>query len=282
MQDRLDRRQALAGLLSASVSVGAAEADPFAELERRHGGRLGVFATDVGSGRSLAHRPDERFLMCSTFKLLLAAAVLARVDAGRESLARRLAFTRADLAGFSPVTGARLQEGSLPVEALCRAAVEVSDNTAADLLLRSLGGPAALTSWLRGLGDAVTRVDRGEPALNRPNGVLDTTTPRAMASTARTLLLGEVLQPASRNRLEGWMASATPGLARIRAGLPRGWRAGDKSGTGRDETNDVAILRPPRRPPILVAAFYEAPHLPEPAREAVLRGVGAAVARWAR
>jgi beta-lactamase class A len=266
---------ALAVAGPALAAGGEAEA-ALADLERQHGGRLGVFALDTGSGRNLAHRADERFLMCSTFKTLAVAAILARVDAGHERLARRIAYGPKDLLEYAPVTRVHVKEGALTLEALCAAAIEVSDNTAANLILAILGGPGAVTRYARGLGDRITRLDRNEPTANRANGARDTTSPRAMTGSVRRLLLGDALSPASRARLEGWMTTSTPGLTRIRAGLPAGWRVGDKAGTGDTETNDVVIARPPGRAPILIAAYYAAPK-----GEAVLREVGAIVAGWA-
>jgi beta-lactamase class A len=281
MPHPVTRRGVIAGLSACLATPASADASALASLERRHGGRLGVFAVDAGSGRSLACRADERFLLCSTFKMLAVAAVLERVDAGRERLERSVRYARTDLLEYAPVTRAHVAQGALSVTALCRAAVEVSDNTAANLLLASLGGPEDVTRFIRRLGDPVTRLDRNEPSLNRPAGMLDTTTPRAMAHCARAILLERALAPASRGQLELWMVASTPGLERLRAGVPRTWRVGDKSGTSDAATNDVAIMRPPRRPALIVAAYYEAPDLREATREAVLRQVGLIVARWA-
>jgi beta-lactamase class A len=260
----------------------AEEASAIADIERRHGGRLGVLAVDTGSGRTLAYRADERFLMCSTFKGLLAALILARVDAGQESLGRMIPYGEKDLVFTSPVTKANLAKGAMPIEALCEAMVEVSDNTAAILLMRSAGGPPGLTKFIRGLGDTVTRSDRYEPDSNQYSGVLDTTTPRAMTTSARKILLGDALTPQSRQKLEDWMIASTPGLKRIRAALPPEWIAGDRPGTSVEgETNDCAIVRPPGRAPLLVAAFYDAPRLSMDDRESVLRETGSVFVKWA-
>ncbi len=265
-----------------ATSTLAANASPLADIERRNGGRLGVFAIDTGSGRTLAHRADERFLMCSTFKGLLAAQVLSRVDAGKEDLARLVRYTEKDLVFTSPVTKAHAAEGAMSVGALCQAIVEVSDNTAAVLLMKSAGGPAGLTQFVRGLGDTVTRSDRYEPESNKTSGVLDTTTPRSITTSASKILLGNVLSPQSRAQLENWMIACKPGLNRLRAALPPDWIAGDRPGTSvEEETNDYAIVRPPQRAPLLIAAYYDAPALGMPAREAVLREVGAAFVKWA-
>ena len=257
---------------------------PFAEIEARAKGRLGVMALDVATGRRLAYRADERFPMCSTFKLLLAAFVLAKVDAGRESLDRRIAYASADLLDYAPAARAHVTEGGMTLGDLCIAAVQLSDNTAANLVLREVGGPAALTGWLSKIGDPVTRLDNNEPKLNvwAPGEAHDTTTPAAIVATWRKLLLGEVLSPASRARLTGWLKGTTTGLARLRAGLPKGWTAGDKTGTwsGPPGTaNDIAILWPPKAGPILVAAFLSQSMVSGEARDAALAEVGRVIAR---
>jgi beta-lactamase class A len=282
MHITMTRRSVAAGL-SAAIAMAcagpaSAAANAFAAIEARVRGRLGVFARDTGSGRSVAWRADERFLMCSTFKTLAVASVLARVDRGRERLGRRIAYGQADLLDYAPVTRAHVAEGAMSVEALCAAAIEMSDNTAANLLLATVGGPAGVTRYARGIGDSVTRLDRNEPVANHPDGILDTTSPRAMAGSVQTILLGHALAPPSRKRLEDWMAASTPGAARLRAGLPAGWRVGHKAGTGNTETNDVAIIRPPGRAPVIVAAYLEA--AAGNAADAVLRDVGAIITKW--
>jgi beta-lactamase class A len=236
----------------------AGEEPAFTNLEQKVGGRVGVMAIDTGDEKEIWYRADERFAMCSTFKWLLAACVLAEVDEGRIRLDEKLAYSDADLHEYAPVAREHLAKGALSVETLCSAAVSISDNTAANLLLARIGGPAALTAFLRRNGDQVTRLDRNEPELNTnlPGDPRDTTTPRAMAETMRTLLLGEVLAEASRERLHQWLRETKTGLARLRAGLPPEWVAGDKTGTGANgAANDVAIVWPPDRPPILIAAY---------------------------
>lgn len=279
MPDRVTRRGIVALAMGVTASSAAAQT-ALAALEQRHGARLGIFALDTGSGRSLANRADERVLMLSTFKALLAAAVLARVDAGQERLDRRIPFGEADLLSYAPVARAHLREGALSVEALCAATVELSDNTAANLLLPTLGGPAGLTRFLRGIGDAVTRLDRNEPGLNTPSGEMDTTTPAAMAQSLRAVLAGEALSAASRARLEGWMVASPTGRARLRAGFPDGWRVGDKTGTAGSQAHDVAIARPPGRAPLIVAAYCDAPRLDGPGRDNVLHEVASIIAGW--
>jgi beta-lactamase class A len=255
--------------------------EQLAALERRHGGRLGVAVLDTVGGRRINHRGEQRFPMCSTFKWLAAALVLARIDRGEERLDRRVVFTPADLVPYSPVTGLHTGAPGMTMAELCRAAVTLSDNTAGNLLLASFGGPAGLTAFARSLGDTMTRLDRIEPDLNEaaPGDPRDTTTPAMMLSNMRALLLGDALSAASRAQLTAWLVASTTGGKRLRAGLPPDWRVGDKTGTGENgATNDVAILWPPGRGPLLVTAYYvEAAATPEQ-RDAVLADVGRIVA----
>jgi beta-lactamase class A len=265
--------------LAAPAASGAAA--QLAALEHAHGGRLGVFALDTGSGRSVGHRADDRFLMCSTMKAALAGATLARADKGLERLDRRVPYRKADMLENAPVTKAHLGEGGMTVEALCAAAVQESDNTAAVLLLRQLGGTAPLTRFVRGLGDSTSRFDRPEPFLNRAKGVLDTTTPRGTAAGLQTLLLGDALSPASRGKLWGWMETSTPGKHRLRAGLPADWRIAHKTGTsGQGQANDISVIRPARGAPLIVTAYYLAPQISDEARDGVIAEAARIVARW--
>ena len=282
----MKRRDFLKGsLMGALLPAALAHARPHAEppaarlaaLEQRHGGRLGVTILDTGNGRRVAHRGDERFLMCSTFKVLAAAAVLARIDRGEEQPERRITFGRDALLDYAPVTRLHAGPPGMRVDALCEAAITVSDNTAANLLLAALGGPQAVTAFVRGLGDSVTRLDRTEPDLNltHPGDLRDTTTPAAMLATLRRLLLGAGLSEPSRTRLLGWMRGCLTGNDRLRAGLPDGWSAGDKTGSGaQGESNDVAIVFPPGRSPLLITAYYAAPDIDAAQRNAVLAEVG--------
>ena len=281
---QFDRRVLIGAGLAVALSGGPAQAAArrintaaqFRAIESRVGGRLGVAALDTGSNRWLAHRSEERFAMCSTFKWLAAAAVLARVDHGAERLDRRVAYAKADLLGNSPITGARLAEGSMSLGDLCAAAVTRSDNAAANLILKELGGPAGLTRWLREAGDSVTRLDRDEPSLNTaaPGDPRDTTTPSASIADLRQFLVGKALSDSSRLQLTRWMIACTTGDRRLRAGLPNGWRVGDKTGTGDHATaNDVAIVSPPGRAPILIAAYLSGGKAPDAARDAALAEV---------
>lgn len=256
-----------------------AVASELAALERLHGGRLGVAMLDTGSGRHVGHRADERFLLCSTGKLLVVGAVLARVDRGEEQLARRIVFGQDAILGWAPITRTHVGAPGMTVAGLCHAALTISDNTAMNLLLKTLGGPAAATRFVRGLGDQVTRLDRHEPELNVPDQDLDTTTPDAMLASMRALLLGDVLSAPSRAQLIDWLRHNTTGETQLRAGMPSGWKVGDKTGSGHTQTNDVAIAWPPGRQPLLVTAYYEGPADQGDVRKAVLAHVGRLAAR---
>jgi beta-lactamase class A len=229
-----------------------------ADIETRVGGRLGVAALETGSGRRLEHRASERFPMCSTFKLLAAAAVLHRVDQKQEQITRVIPYTKADLLEYAPVTTEHVKEGGMTLAALCAAALDYSDNTAGNLLLKAIGGPDALTRYARSLGDQETRLDRLEPYLNSAvsGDERDTTTPVAMLGDLRALLLGEALSPRSRDQLEAWLAGNKTGGEMLRAGLPNDCRIADKTGHGgAGATNDIALIRPPGKPPILLAVY---------------------------
>lgn len=242
-------------------------ADPqaaLAALEKRVGGRLGVALLDTASGRCTGHRIDERFGLCSTFKLPLAAVVLRQIDERRLQADQWVPYGEADLVAYAPVTRAQVGRGGMSVLALAEAAQTTSDNTAANLLLGLIGGPAGLTAALRAWGDTVTRLDRMEPQMNLvvPGDERDTTTPAAMARSAAHYLTGDALAPASRERLIAWMVATRTGQRRLRAGLPPAWRAGDKTGTAMaegmmDKYNDVAITWPAGRAPVMISAYYE-------------------------
>ncbi|MCX4986109.1 class A beta-lactamase [Streptomyces sp. NBC_00572] len=230
-------------------------------LEERHSARLGVFAHDVRTGRSVAYRADERFPMCSVFKTLAVAAVLRDLDHDGTFLARRIRYTAADVerSGWSPRT--ELPENlanGMTVAELCDATLRYSDNTAANLLLRELGGPTAVTRFARSIGDRTTRLDRWEPELNsaEPWRETDTTTPRAIGRTYGRLLLGDVLPRRDRQRLTRWMLANTTSGERFRKGLPADWLLADKTGGGRyGGNNDAGVTWPPDGGPIVVTVL---------------------------
>ncbi len=233
------------------------------DIEARIGGRLGVSAIDTQSGARISWRGGERFAMASTFKLALAALTLSEVDAGRLSLDQKIEVGSADLLAHAPVVETHIASGSMTLAQLCEAAVTVSDNAAANLLLRQVGGPEGLTRFFRARGDRQSRLDRIEPELNenRPGDLRDTTTPDAMSGFVQSVCAGGGLGAASQALLNGWLEACSTGKDRLRAGLPTGWRAGDKTGTGANgAVNDIAIAWPPgRRPVILVCYASEGP-----------------------
>ena len=269
-----------AGTRLPTAVAAEAVAERLADLERRSGGTLGVAILDAGSGAVTGHRLDELFPLCSTHKVLSATFVLARVDAGRERLDRRVVYGPEVLVSYSPVTKQYAGGTGMTLAELCAAAVTVSDNTAANLLLGSFGGPAALTAYLRETGDTVTRLDRTEPGLNeaRPGDPRDTTTPRAMTGLLRNAVLGAALSEGSRARLQGWIGDCQTGLRKIRAGVPADWRVGDKTGSGggtRHASNDVAVLwRSGDRAPLVVAAYTIDTVGDDAVRDATLAEVG--------
>ncbi|HZP78453.1 MAG TPA: class A beta-lactamase [Pseudolabrys sp.] len=247
-----------------------------AALEQKHGGRLGVAIFDTATTALIEHRGDEQFPLCSTFKLLAVAYVLSRVDRKLDSLHRRITYEKEELVPYSPVTRMHTGEG-MTLGALCEAALTVSDNTAANLLLDSYGGPAGLTAHLHSLGDNVTRLDRREPDLNeaQPYDTRDTTTPLAMLETVRKIVLGDALSPASRERLIAWLVAGKTGLKRLRAGVPPGSRVADKTGSGgNNAANDIAVIWPPQRAPVVVTVYDVGSNATEAELSAVFAEIG--------
>lgn len=223
-----------------------ATAADFAALEKASGGRLGVTLLDTRTGKRVGHRQDERFPMCSTIKWMLAAAALHRAERQPGFLDERLPMRAEDLIDHAPTTRRHVGK-DLSVRDLCRTTMVTSDNPAANLLLRHLGGPPALTAFMRSHGDAVTRSDRYEPELNRftLGDPRDTTSPAASAASLQRFVLGDALRPASRQQLADWLIDNETGDATLRAGLDKRWRVGDKTGSnGKDTRNDIGVLWP--------------------------------------
>lgn len=253
--------------------------------------RLGVCFLDTATGEVSGNRMEEHFAMCSTFKLALIAAYLREADHGRIDLDEIVAYSEADLLPWAPVTRKNLAKGGLSIAALAQAAQEMSDGAAANLLVRRLGGPAAVTAKVREMGDTVTRLDRYEPDLGLvlSADLRDTTSPSAMAQLVRRITTGDILQHSSQERLLQWMQNTNTGPNRLRAGLPAEWRTGNKTGTGRVEgttnkCNDIAITFPPGRSPIVIAAYFDSGEYTERTEarhEAVLAEVGRIAAQWA-
>lgn len=283
----IDRRSLIAatgtlGLATLASPAAAFQAGQsiFDVLERDARGRLGIAVLDTANGHRLFWHGEERFALCSTFKVALAADVLLKAERGNLPLDRRVSFSQRDVLEYAPVVKANLAQGAMTVEDLAKAAVELSDNSAANLLLAQIGGPSGLTRFLREQGDQVTRLDRTEPELNDVHGddQRDTTTPGAMIALMQDLLLGNVLGPASREKLIGWMVDCKTGDDRLRAGLPQNWRVGDKTGTSGDgKFNDVAIAFPPGRKPVLIACYLDAPDLTGAQANAIHKRVGSLV-----
>ena len=269
-------------LLATSVAGARSDAaNQIAAIEARLGGRMGIAALNSGSGKRLDYRAEERFPMCSTFKFLAAAGVLKRVDEKRDQLDRFVSYDAKDILEYAPVTKAHLTEGGMTLGALCEAAIAQSDNTAGNLLLDAVGGPAGVTNFARSLGDQVTRLDRKEPELNSaiPGDDRDTTTPGSMLADMARILTGDVLSRSSRRQLEDWLQRNKTGAAMIRAGVPTDWIIGDKTGRGANgATNDIAIMRPPDRAPVLLAIYSVGSTEPANDRTAVIAEVAKIVA----
>ncbi|RYF34973.1 MAG: class A beta-lactamase [Comamonadaceae bacterium] len=251
-----------------------------AALESESGGRLGVSVREPGRAAPWGHRQDERFPMCSTFKLIAASGVLALSASDTGLLDRRIAYTKAELVSYSPVTQQHAGDG-MTVAQLCAAALQYSDNTAGNLLIRLLGGTEAVTAYARSIGDNAFRLDRWETELNTaiPGDWRDTTTPAAMAMSLERVALGDALGAPQRAQLVAWLRGNTTGAARIRAGVPADWQVGDKTGGGDwGTTNDVAVLWPPGRPPLVVAMYFTQPQQDAAARSDVLAAAARIVA----
>jgi beta-lactamase class A len=297
----IERRALLGGSIAVAALVGTESSrattrrlfDADARLQdlERGDARLGVCFIDTATGEYAGNRVDEYFAFCSTFKLALVGAYLREADAGRIDLTEVVPYGKSDLLSWAPRTSENLSKGGMTIGALAQAAQEVSDGTAANLLVRRLGGPGAVTSKFREMGDEVMRLDRYEPALGLVLSAdrRDTTTPLAMAKLVAGLTTGDLLAPASQELLITWMRNTVTGFRRLRAGLPEHWRSGNKTGTGRatgttNKVNDVAITFPPGRAPVVIAAYYDSAEFTEQTEDrhqAVLAAVGEIAAEWA-
>lgn len=272
---------ALAGC-SEKVTQALGFAQRMIEIQKRHGGRVGVSAltgtstANAEANGSLSIQSSERFAMCSTFKWVLAAAILQQADLGKLKVADLVKYGKKDLLEYAPITTANVAKGQMTIGDLCSAAVSLSDNTAANLLFPLVGGPAGLTAFVRGLGDTVTRFDRTEPTLNTniDGDEKDTTTPEAMSTLLRTVFTGTVLKPESLKRLKDWMVATTTGNARIRAGVPSGAVVADKTGTGEhNATNDVGVVWLPNKPPVFLSIYTSGGTLDVDGRNAIIADI---------
>lgn len=276
----MKRRYFLCSALAAFTTPTLAEIAPFSALtdyERASGGRIGLYAENLRTGKRIAWRAHERFVMCSTFKASLVGCVLRGVDHGKTRLNEPIAYGPDDLMEYAPVARQNLEKRAMSVSAMCEAVVEWSDNTCANSLLAHIGGPPALTAFWRSIGDEVTRLDHNEPQLNRspPGDPHDTTTPTAMAHILQSLTLGTVLSPESRERLTGWMIGCKTGDNRLRAGLPTTWQIADKTGNnGKDAAGDIAIAWPAHDDPVVICTYTQG-GTPTPAQvDAVFAKIG--------
>lgn len=249
------------------------------ETEKRLAARLGAVLIDRETDKIWQHRPDERFAMCSTFKAIAAAGVLHKVDRGELELETSVPIRKADIVRHSP----RIEKvigGRLTYAELCEAAVTLSDNAAANLLLRALGGPAGMTEYFRILGDSVSRLDRWEPEMSeaKPEDPRDTTTPMALATNIEKAVYGDILAESSRTRLANWLVANRTGDARVRAGVPSGWVVGDKTGSGGfGTTNDAGFLERQGKKPILFAIMMTETKAPLAERNAGMAQIARAL-----
>jgi beta-lactamase class A len=267
---------------SANISNAPKAKAQLAALEKALGGRLGVFALNTADGLQLAYRGDERFPVCSTFKLLLASAILQRSTQVPGLMQQRVNYLKADLAKYSPISENHVDDG-MTVEQLCAAALQHSDNTAANLLIKMLGGTAAVTEFARSIGDTEFRLDRMETELNSaiPGDPRDTSTPMSMANSLNRLALGDGLEPTQRAQLQEWLRGNTTGDARIRSGVPKHWKVGDKTGSGDYGTaNDIAVLWPTHRAPVVVAIYTTQNELDSKLRNDVIASAARIVVHW--
>jgi beta-lactamase class A len=247
-----------------------------AELEATTGARVGFAVVHEASAMEIEHRSNELFPICSTFKLLAVAAILQRADRGEEKLDRFVHYDQTDLLEYAPVTKQHVAEGGMRLGALCEAAIEQSDNTAGNLLLQAIGGPAGVTKFARSLEDKTTQLDRMEPELNnvKPGDVRDSTSPAAMCNDLVRILTTNLLSEKSRELLQNWLLKNETGPTLIRAGVPKDWRVGDKTGrSGQGEVNDVAVLYPPNGARIFIAIYAAAPSLSDEKRSELIANV---------
>lgn len=252
-------------------------------LESRFGGRIGVSAINTSSNAILDFHAERRFPLCSTFKVLAAAAILSRTLENPGLLQQHLHYEPNELVEYSPITQQHLN-GGMTVAEICAAAMQYSDNTAGNLMLKVLGGPESVTVFARSINDQESYLDRWEPELNlwRPGELRDTTTPRAMAKNLKKLLVGETLPSEQQEQLREWLCGNTTGSTRIKAGLPSDWVVGDKTGSGPyGAAHDVAIVWPPGSKPILAAIYTTQPLQNAPARSDVVAAIAGIVAEWA-
>ena len=229
-------------------------------IENTYGGKIGLYAINTANNKIISFNANKRFPFCSTSKVMTVAAILLKSSKKPSFLQKIIYFKKAAIlkSGYAPITKNNIKNG-MSVEALCAACIRYSDNTAANILMRMLGGPQAVTKFARRIGDDKFNLNRYEPQLNSaiPGDKRDTSTPKAMAKSLQKLILGHILPPKQHSLLEHWLITNTTGNNRIRAGAPKNWLVGDKTGTGQyGTTNDIAILWPPNYAPIVLSIYY--------------------------
>lgn len=230
------------------------------ELEVSSGGRIGISAINMANNSRIQYRAEERFPFCSTSKVMSVAAILKQSMTDSHLLQQKITYSKKDVdsAGYSPITKNHIADG-MTIGELCAAAISYTDNTAINLLLKKLGGLEVVNSFARSIGDNTFRLDHWEPELNSaiPGDLHDTTTPAAMEKSLQELVLGHALALLQREQLQTWLKDSITGNARIRAGVPKGWIVGDKTGTGDfGTTNDIGVIWPPNGSPIVVAIYF--------------------------
>lgn len=285
------RGHALLGLLLPVALLGvasAAEFDPsplkttVQDIESRLSARVGVSVIDLETGDVWSHKGDELFPTNSTFKAFLCAAVLDAGDSGKTDLERSVTIQKSDLVTYSPVTEKRVGGEGFTIEELCEVTVTTSDNAAANLVMKEIGGPQALTGYLRRIGDQMTRADRWEPDSNTgiPGDERDTTTPTAAADTLKKLVLEDTLEAGSRKKLTGWLVGNKVGNSTLRAGIPPSWKIADKTGAGGNGSrNNIAVVWPDGRKPVVIAVYITQTTASFDARNKAIAEIGSALAQ---
>lgn len=266
--------------LNANATDSVLEAVTNAETEL--GARIGLAVHDLETGKRWEHKSNERFPLTSTFKTLACANVLQRVDLGKERIDRVVRFSESNLVTYSPVTEKHVGKKGMSLAELCQATLSTSDNSAANFILQAIGGPKALTKFLRSIGDDTTRLDRWETELNEavPGDKRDTTTPIAMVTTLEKLLIDETLSIKSRQQLESWLKGNEVGDALFRKGVPSDWIVADRTGAGGYGSRAItAVMWPPNRKPIVAALYITETDASFEERNAVIAKIGEQIAK---
>jgi beta-lactamase class A len=247
--------------------------EQLAHLETLSGGRLGIASIDTGNNQRIQYRAHEHFPVGCTSKVIGVAAILKKSMTDNQLLQERIMYKENDLTNWTPITAKHLKDG-MTVAELCASAISYSDNTAMNLLAKKLGGPTGINNFARSINDKHFKLDHCWPdeALSSPQSREDESTPAAMETSLRKLVLGNVLATSQREMLITWLKNNVTGNYRIRAGVPEGWVVGDKTGSGfhYGTTNDIAVIWPPHCAPIVVTIFYSSNKKEASKREDIL------------